>query len=352
MSRLGPGTVVITGGSSGLGRATALAFARRGWRVGLIARGAEPLADARAALEALGVRAATAQADVVDSLALKRAADALIAALGPLDLWINCAGNGVYGRFLDVPEAEFQRVTDVTYHGVVNGTRVALAHMRLRGAGRVLNVCSAAAFHGLPMMSSYAGAKAAVRGFTQAVTGELASEGSPLRVGAVFPPAVNTPFFSHAVSHMGWPSRPIRPIYQPEIVAEGIWQAYCSGRRESAISGTSVVFELATRSVPGVIAWCMSRLGDDTQASRASESLRLLEPTLFTPSRRALGVRGPFNDGARSWSLQVAVERAWLVLTGRFNAGRARPDVRTPPARAGAAPDPTPEGLDERTGAS
>jgi short-subunit dehydrogenase len=352
LSRLGPGTVVVTGGSSGLGRATALAFARRGWRVGLIARGAEPLADACAALQALGVRTAAAQADVADSAALGEAAQALAAALGPIDLWINCAGNGVYGRFLDVPEEEFQRVTDVTYHGVVNGTRVALAHMRPRGAGHVLNVCSATAFHGLPMMTSYAGAKAAVRGFTQAVTGELALEGSRLRVSAVFPPAANTPFFSHAPSHMGWPARPAWPVYQPEVVAEGIWQAYCSGRRESAISGTSVVFNLATRVAPGLIAWCMSKLGIDKQTSRAPEASRLLEPTLFTPSRRPLGVRGPFSAGARGWSLQVALDGAVLALTGRLRGGRARPDARPRPGRGDTQPGPALGGLDEQAGAS
>jgi NAD(P)-dependent dehydrogenase (short-subunit alcohol dehydrogenase family) len=72
------------------------------------------------------------------------------------------SGNGVYGYFDDVPEIEFRRVTDVTYHGTVNGTRVALMHMRARGFGSITNVCSAVAFHGLPLMSSYAGAKGAV----------------------------------------------------------------------------------------------------------------------------------------------------------------------------------------------
>jgi short-subunit dehydrogenase len=352
LSRLRPATVVITGGSSGIGRATAKVFAGQGWGVGLIARGAEPLADARLELEALGARVATAEADVADSPALAAAADTLIAALGPIDLWINCAGNGVYGRFLDVPEEEFERVTAVTYHGVVNGTRVALNHMRPRGRGEVLNVCSATAFHGLPMMSSYAGAKAAVRGFTQAVTGELALERSALRVSAVFPPAANTPFFSHAVSRVGWPARPAWPVYQPEVVAQGIWQAYCSRRRESAISGTSVVFNLATRIVPGVIAWCMSRLGIDKQTSRAPEASRLLEPTLFTPSRRPLGVRGPFNAGARTWSAQVALDGAALGLAGRLRAGRRPPAAPPRPAPDDTGPCPALAGLDEQAGAS
>lgn len=208
--------VVITGASSGIGRCTAALFARQGWGVGRIARGTEGLAAARIDVEATGALAARAQADVTDSATLTEAANAIVAALGPLDVWINCAGNGVYGYFDDVPEIEFRRVTDVTYHGTVNGTRVALMHMRARGFGSIINVCSAVAFHGLPLMSSYAGARAAVRAFSQAVKGELRLERSPIRVSTAFPPAVNTPFFSHSPSHMGWPARPAWPVYQPK----------------------------------------------------------------------------------------------------------------------------------------
>jgi short-subunit dehydrogenase len=350
------GVLVITGGSSGIGRCTAELFARRGWRVGLIARGAEPLAAACESLRALGARSAFAQADVTDSPALAAAADMLAAELGPIDLWINCAGNGVYGRFSEVPEREFQRVTDVTYHGVVNGTRIALAHMRPHGRGRILNICSAVAFHGLPMMSSYSGAKAAVRAFAQAVAGELKLEGSPIRITSVFPPAANTPFFSHAVSHVGWPARPAWPVYQPEVVAQGVWQAYVNGRAEMTVSGTSAIFSLATRLTPGVIAWCMSKLGIDKQTTRAPEAHRLQEPTLFTPSRRVFGVRGPFNAGARTWSSQLWVERQRTrllgVLTPRVRATRAPPAAAPQPRPGPPAPCPTLEGLDGQPDAS
>ena len=204
-------TVIITGGSSGIGRGTAIVFARRGWQVGLIARGAAGLAAAAGDVRAEGMPAAVAVADVADSAALRAAADALVAELGVPDVWINCAGNGVYGRFTAVPEAEFDQVTAVTYGGTVNGCRIALELMRPGGRGTVVNVCSAVAFHGLPLMTSYAGAKAAVRGFAQALRAELRMERSAIRVSTVFPPAVNTPFFSHAVSHMGWPARPAPP---------------------------------------------------------------------------------------------------------------------------------------------
>ena len=152
-------TVFITGVSSGIGRGTAIAFAARGWQVGLIARGAAGLGAAAADVRGAGMPAATAVADVTDSAALRDAAQSLVTALGVPDVWINCAGNGVYGRFTAVPEAEFNQVTAVTYTGTVNGCRIALDLMRPRKHGVIVNVCSAVAFHGLPLMTSYAGAR-------------------------------------------------------------------------------------------------------------------------------------------------------------------------------------------------
>ena len=354
MSRVAAGVVIITGGSSGLGRCTASLFAGKGWRVGLIARGVEPLAATCEAIRAAGGVAAFAQADVVHSAALAAAAADLVDALGPVDLWINGAGNGVYGYFGETPSHEFERVTAVTYHGVVNGVRVALAHMEPRGEGRIINICSAVAYHGMPMVTSYAGAKAAVRAFTQALSAELKGRGSPIRVATVFPPGANTPFFSHAVSHLGWPARPAWPVYQPEVVARGVWQAYASGRRETPISGTSALFSLASRLAPGLIAWCMTQLGPDKVISRSPEAAERLEPTLFTPSRRVFGGQGPFGRGAKGWSSQLWLDRQFTRLFGVFSPARgrarARPAVPSAPRRAGLAPHPAPADLDERPG--
>jgi short-subunit dehydrogenase len=347
--------VVITGGSSGIGRCTAALFARRGWRVGLIARGAAALEASRCELEAAGALAATAQADVTNSTALVEAANAIIAALGPIDVWINCAGNGVYGQFDDVTEEEFQRVTDVTYHGTVNGTRAALRFMRPRRQGSIVNVCSAIAFHGVPLMSSYAGAKAAVRAFGQSIRGELTLERSPIRITTVFPPAVNTPYFNHAVSHMGWPARPAPPVYQPEVVAQGIWQAVVSGRAEMTISGTAAVFLLATRLVPGVIAWCTARLGIERQLTRDPAACELQEPTLFVPSQRVFGVHGPFGRWARSWSSYVWLRQLTMTAQHFRFARRVRvkpSDAPLLPTHAPPEPDRGLGGLAARRGDS
>jgi short-subunit dehydrogenase len=330
--------VVITGGTSGIGRSTARLFAARGWRVGLIARGEEALDATVAELRELGTASAAVAADVVSDEAVMQAAATLAATLGPIALWINCAGNGVYGRFAEVSDAEFRRVTDVTYHGTVNGTRAALAQMAARDSGVIINVCSGIAFHGLPLLASYAGAKAAVRGFGQSLETELRMAGSGIRVVTVFPPAVNTPFFSHAVSHMGWPARPARPVYQAQVIAEAIHRAASGRRPEVRISFTVSAFSLVARAAPGFTRFLLRRMGLDGQLATDPDALALHEPTLFAPSSRLHRVDGPFGRHARSWSLQLALGRlslprwpAWLRPRAHARPAEPAPAEPGPP---------------------
>lgn len=306
--------VVITGASSGIGRCTAALFSRHGWQVGLIARSGPGLDAVRRDLALAGGSAVAAVADVADAAALERAAKHLENALGPFDAWVNCAGNGVYGRFVDVPEAEFNRVTVVTYLGTVNGTRVALRRMLPRGAGVIVNVCSAIAFHGMPLLSSYSGAKQAIRGFTRAVRCELRHGGSRVRLTTLYPPAVNTPFFSHAASHMDKPPRPMRPVYQPEVVAGSIHLAVKAYRPEMQVGGTTVLFALATRVVPRLVGKAILRLGSAGQTTGCPEAARLRKPTLFAPSPDPSAARGPFGDGARACSAQMWASRRRATL--------------------------------------
>jgi hypothetical protein len=148
-----------------------------------------------------------------------------------------------------------------------------------------------------------------VRSFGQAIRGELRLKRSAVRISTVFPPAVNTPFFSHALSHMGWPARPARPVYQPEVVALGICQAMASGRAEITITGTVVAFSLATRLAPGLMGWCVAQMGFERQLTRPSGACALQEMTLFEPSQRAFTVHGPFGRRARGWSVQLWLDR-------------------------------------------
>ena len=311
-----PRVVVITGASSGIGRCTAALFSRKGWQVGLIARGGPGLDALRHELATAGGRALAVIADVQDGAALERAAALVEATLGPIDVWVNCAGNGVYGRFMDVPEHEFRAVTNVTYLGAVNGTRVALRRMQPRNAGTIVNVCSAIAFHGMPLLSSYSGAKGALRGFTQALRGELRQDGSRVQVTTIYPPAVNTPFFSRAASHLPKPPRPMWPVYQPEIVADSIHLAATSRRGEMQVGGITVLFALGSRLVPWLVGKAILQLGPAGQMTDCPEAARLRAPTLFAPSPHPSGVRGPLNAGARGVSVQMWANRHRTALAG------------------------------------
>jgi short-subunit dehydrogenase len=300
---------VITGASSGIGRCAAVLFGGHGWNVGLIARGAAGLDSIRHELICAGVRAAAVPADVSDPRALEQAAALLEQELGLITVWVNCAGNGVYGRFLDVTDEEFRRVTDVTYMGTVNGTRVALRRMVPRDAGTVINLCSAVAFGGLPVLSSYSGAKHAVRGFTDSVRHELILDRSRVMLTTIFPPAVNTPFFSHATSYLTGSPRPAKPVYQPEIVADAILLAATCRRREVRVGGITVLFDLATRLVPGLTNMAIQCLGSAGQRTDDGEAVRLRECTLFAPSPRASGPHGPFGAESRRFSVQMWLNR-------------------------------------------
>jgi len=312
--------VIITGASSGIGRATAAVFARHGWRVGLIARGQAGLESAKRAVQASGaqkeVLVATAVADVSDPEALEAAAVQLEASLGATDVWINCAGNGTFGRFLDTPHQEFKRVTDVTYMGSVNGTRAALSRMLPRDQGCIVNVCSAVAFHGMPLLSSYSGAKHALRGFSQAVRAELAQDGSRVRLTTVFPPAVNTPFFDHAISHMGALGRPMSPVYQPEVIADAIYLAATTRRQEMMISTTTVLFATAMRLIPAVVSRAIRRLGYAGQLTNDQAAKARHEPTLFAASETASPTRGGFDHLSRSRSAHVTLMQ-WFARRDR-----------------------------------
>lgn len=298
--------VVITGASSGIGLATALLFAGRGWGVGLIARNPAGLAAAECTLIERGARVCQVVADVADDAALAQAADIVEARLGPIDVWVNAAGNGVFGELPAVPAAEFDRVTATTYTGTVNGVRAALRRMVPRNRGTIVNICSAMAYHGLPGLSSYAGAKAAVRGFTQSVQAELKLARSRIRLAIVFPPAVNTPFFAHAASHLPRPPRPARPVYQPELVAQGVWLA-AHGRDQVRVGSITVLFDLASRLLPGPIGWAVARLGYEGQMTDLPAALAARDPCLFGPGSKITGTRGPFP--ARESSVQLWLSR-------------------------------------------
>ena len=295
---------VITGGSSGIGRSAARVFVERGWRVALIARGTVALEEARADLAGRGGTVAVFEADVADSAALRAAAAQVTATMGPFDVWVNNAGVSVFSKFADMSEDEFRRVNDVTYMGCVNGTRVALEHMRPRNIGTIVNVCSAIGFRGVPLQSAYSGAKWAMRGFSEAIRAELINDRSAIHLGVVYPPSVNTPFYNHAVAHTDGLPRPPPPIYQPEIVADAIYLAATTRRRDVLVGGQTVQIAMLNGIAPRLADLLIGAFAPRMQNSTNQGIAEGRDLNLFTPSTRPAAEHGPFDTESLSTSAQ------------------------------------------------
>lgn len=218
----GRAVAAVTGASAGVGRAAVREFARAGYAVALLARGQQGLDGAAEDVRACGVPALTVSVDVADADAVERSADRIERELGQIDVWVNCAFTGYLAPLSEVTIEEFHRVTDVTYHGQVHGTVAALRRFRPRDSGVVVNVGSAMAFRGIPLQSSYSGAKHAIAGFTESVVTELINDRSSVDVRMVQLPGLNTPQFRWMLNKMPRRPMPVAPIYQPELAGRAI----------------------------------------------------------------------------------------------------------------------------------
>jgi len=262
-------TVVVTGASGGIGRATAVAAGRRGDTVVLIARGNRGLDAAAVDVERAGGRAIPMQVDVADPFAVSEATDKIEAEVGPIDVWINVAFTSVFAPFDEITPEEFRRVTEVSYLGYVYATMAALRHMKPRDRGTIVQVGSALAYRGIPLQSAYCGAKHAIQGFHESLRCELLHEKSKVRVTMVQMPAVNTPQFSWVLSRLPRHAQPVPPIYQPEVAARAVMFAASHPRRREYWVGSSTVATLiANAVVPGLLDRYLGWTGFDSQQTK------------------------------------------------------------------------------------
>ena len=286
---------VITGGSAGVGRAAARAFAAKGFSVGLVARGAERLEQARAELEGLGARVHTEVADVADAEALGRAADAIEAALGPITVWVNNAMATVYGAISDLEPAELRRVTEVTYLGAANGTLCALKRMR---SGAIVQVSSVLAWRAAPVQGAYCGAKFALRGFTESLRSELIHDRSPIHLTMVHLPGINTPQFDWARNKTGREAKVSSP-YQPEVAADAIVFAATHKRRDMFVGSATLPTIVAARLAPGTMDRVLARQGYSAQLG--DQAAVPTAGNLFEPAPGGgQAARGRFDAEAKS----------------------------------------------------
>jgi NAD(P)-dependent dehydrogenase (short-subunit alcohol dehydrogenase family) len=311
-----PQTVMITGASAGLGRATSIAFARRGARIGLLARGRDGLEAARRDVEAAGGHAIVCEADVANADQVEAAAARVEDAFGPIDIWVNNAMASVLSPVAEMTPAEYERVTQVTYLGVVYGTLAALRRMRPRNRGVIVQVGSALAYRGIPLQSAYCAAKHAVQGFCDSLRTELLHDRSAIHLTMVQLPAMNTPQFDWVKSRMPRRAQPVPPILQPEAAAEAIVWASEQRRREVYVGWPTVVAIVGNKVAPALADWYLARTGFDAQQTREPEDPdrphNLWEPV---DRDRDAGARGRFDEqsAASSWQLWATQHRGLVA---------------------------------------
>jgi NAD(P)-dependent dehydrogenase (short-subunit alcohol dehydrogenase family) len=306
--------VAITGASAGVGRATAKEFARHGCDVALIARDQRRVDDAVAELRDLGGRAAGFSADVADFAALAEAASRIEQELGPIDVWVNNAMATIFAPVQRISPEEFRRATEVTYLGQVYGTMVALARMRPRNRGTIVNVGSALSYRAIPLQSAYCGAKYAVRGFTDSLRSELLHDNVNVHLTMVHLPAVNTPQFDWALNKMKHRPQPVPPIFQPEVPARAIVFAAFHRRREVWVGMPTVKTILANRLAPGLLDRVLANVGYSGQLAK-EPSTSDAPANLFAAVPGPYGAHGRFDARAKtaSWEFFTSRHRGMLL---------------------------------------
>lgn len=289
--------VAVTGASAGIGRAIAKAFARDNARVGLIARSAIALDQVKHEIEQDGGRAITVPCDVSDSDAVEAAAARVEQELGPIDIWVNCAMVTVFSQFRDIQPDEYQRVTDVTYHGYVFGTMAALKRMRPRNAGHIIQIGSALSYRSIPLQSAYCGAKHAIRGFTDSLRSELIHEQIPVEISMIQLPAFNTPQFNWGRNHAPSEPQPLPPIHDPALAAEAVIWTAKNPQREVWVGWPSWQAILGHKLFPGFLDRYMASKAWEGQFTGATPDPDSPD-NLFETVDQWHSERGPFADRA------------------------------------------------------
>lgn len=308
-----PKIVVVTGASAGVGRAIARRFGRERWRVALVARSADRLEAAAAEIQDAGGEALVLPADTSDSQAVFAARDVVLAQWGQIDVWVNAAMATVVAPIRDITPEEFRRVTEVTYLGYVHGTLAALAAMRPRDEGAIIQIGSALAYRAIPLQSAYCAAKFAIRGFTDALRSELRHEGSRVRITMLQMPGMNTPQFDWARNKLPKKYKPVGSVYDPDIAAEAVWRAVHGNHRELWVGAPALQAIVGQMVAPALLDRMLAKSAWNGQLDTTEETPGRPD-NLFNSIDGDQAARGRFGAQAKPKALMLDPEDARLGI--------------------------------------
>jgi short-subunit dehydrogenase len=294
--------VVITGASQGIGRETALEMAGRGAAVVAAARNEQALRTLAEQIRESGGQAEPVVTDVADHGQVERLGALAVERFGRIDTWVNNAAVSIYATVEQLEPDEMERLVRVNLLGQMYGSKVAIAHMKPRRAGTIINVGSALSERAIPLQSAYVATKHGIAGFTEALRLELLHDRAGIDVVLVLPSSINTPLFGFARSKLGVQPMPVPPVYEPRVVAEVICHAAEHGGREIVVGGWGKLLTLGQWLSPSLVDRYM------LQGGRMWEQQRTDRPddrrdNLFTPSTGPGSTTGEFGRGSKPTSL-------------------------------------------------
>jgi short-subunit dehydrogenase len=305
--------VVITGASSGIGRATAEAFARRGSTLVLAARRETALHEAARRCEELGGRALVIPTDVANEGAVKELARRAIEELGRIDVWVNNAAVSLFARFEEAPSEAYRRVIETNLFGYIHGARAVLPYFREQGSGVLINNASVFGMMGAPYLSAYITSKFAIRGLGECLRAELLDV-PDIHISTIMPASIDTPIFQQAANYTGTAVKPLRPLYRPERVAQAIVTCAEKPQREVMVGNAGRLMTVMHAASKPLYEQMIARqvATDHFQDVSAPPSLG----NLFEPMPQHTGISGgwgprraqqSFTGGRRAAKVSVAV---------------------------------------------
>jgi short-subunit dehydrogenase len=294
--------VVVTGASSGIGRATALAFATRGSAVVLAARRQPALNEVARKCESAGGQALAVPTDVSDFKAVDELARRAVQRFGRIDVWVNAAAVTLFAPFLEAPLEDIRRVLEVNVIGYVHGAKAALPYMKEQGAGVIVNVSSIVGVVPQPYTHAYSMSKAAVKVLSESLRQELMLEGSrsrKIKVASVLPATIDTPFFNHTANYTGREVKAMPPVYTPERVARTIVNLVRVPRREVVVGPMGRNLVLQAKLTPGLAGRAMAVQVDKAHLSRTKPA-PASEGNLYVPAPGTGSLHGEWNGRRRT----------------------------------------------------